>query len=113
MANRLVKKMTIGVVALLTVLKAEASPELSGLISELWVNDQIRSNVVFISVGTAFQSTCGANSGYLIIDLTTPAMKEAYAMALSASISGRAVKMGGGGACYQTYEKLQYIYLTL
>jgi len=100
----------VGIV--LVAFNATASPQLSGTITELWVNDQGRSNVVFISVGTSFSSSCGATSVYLIIDLSEPSMKEAYAMALSASMAGRTVQMGGTGVCYQQWEKLKYIYIT-
>src|SRR5215831_15178897 len=81
-------------------LRANASPTLSGTITELFVNDGGHTNVVFISVGTSFTSSCGATSVYLAIDLSAPSMKEAYAMALSALMSGRTVNIGGIGNCY-------------
>ena len=88
---------------------ANASPPLEGAIAELWVNDSTNSNVVFISVGTSFTSSCGATSAYLVIDLTVAGMREAYAMALAADMAGRSVRMAGAGVCHGQNEKLKYI----
>ena len=91
------------------VSSANASPQLVGTITELWVNDSANSNVAFVSVGTSFASSCGATSPYLIIDLSQDGMKEAYAMALASSLAGRSVMMAGAGVCHGQNEKLNYI----
>lgn len=91
---------------------ASASPPLDGTVTELWINDGANSNVAFISVGTIFTSSCGATSGYLVIDLSEAGMKEAYAMALAANMAGRSVYMAGIGACHGQNEKLKYIRVT-
>ena len=91
-----------------------SSDRLTGQITELWVNDGGNFNVVFISVGQDFTTTCPiGGSRYLIMDLSEPSMKEAYSMALAAFMSGKTISMAGSGQCTsgQGLEKLRYIYM--
>jgi hypothetical protein len=96
----------------LFVTNANASPQISGAITEVWVNDGSNSNVIYVSTATAYSSSCGPASRYFVMDLTEAGMKEAYAMALSAYMIGKNVTMQGSGVCYGPYEKLKYIYLS-
>ena len=90
---------------------ANASGFLTGPIKELYVNHGSHANVVYISVGVSFSTPCGATSQYLIMDLSEPSMKEAYAMALGASLAGRQVTLAGSGACIGVTEKLKFIFM--
>ena len=98
--------------SVVAVSNANASPQLYGVVKELWVNDSGHSNVAYILVGdTTFSSPCGSPSGYMVMDLSEAGMKEAYAMALSAFMGGVNVRAAGVGACYGQHEKLKWIYL--
>ncbi len=89
---------------------AEASIPLTGEITELWINDGSYSNVAMISMGTSFSSPCySTDLRYLILDFSQSGMKEAYALALAAYMSGIPITMAGSGSCHGIVEKLQYI----
>jgi len=91
-----------------------SSPLLTGEITELWVNDLGNSNIIFVSIGQDFNSTCPiGTSRYLVMDLDDPGMSEAYAMALAAFMGGKQISMAGAGQCIagQGIEKLRYIYM--
>lgn len=98
--------------AVIAASNAAASPQLYGVVKELWINDGANSNIAYIMVGTtAFSSSCGSTSGYMVMDLSEAGMKEAYAMALSAFMAGVNVRAAGIGACHGVHEKLKWIYL--
>lgn len=105
---------SILIISALSAFNVKASPQLSGEITELWVNDNSSTNVVFVSVGQTYTTSCSNDPrNYLIIDLSQASMKEAYSMALSAFVSGKPVVMRGiNGSCYGSNEKLKYIYMT-
>ena len=102
----------VGFALTLLSISANASPQISGAITELWANDGSHSNVIYISTATDYSSNCGPATRYFVMDLTEAGMKEAYAMALSAYLIGRNATMQGSGVCYGPYEKLKYIYLS-
>ena len=91
---------------------ASANAQASGRISELWVNDSSGSNIAWIRLATPFSSSCGSNNGYMVLDLSDPAMKSAYALALAAFMAERNVTVGGSGVCYNTYETLKFVYMS-
>lgn len=89
---------------------AFASAQLTGEITELWVNDSNFKNYVYISLSKTFASPCGSGTiSYFALDLSEPSMKEAYSMALAAFMSGKKVSLAGDGTCKGNYEKLLYI----
>jgi hypothetical protein len=97
-------------ILLISITAAANATQATGRISELWVNDGATSNVVWLRLGTAFSSPCGTG-GYMVLDLSDESMKSAYALALAAYMSDRNVTIGGNGACFNTYEKLKYIFI--
>lgn len=87
-----------------------ASAQLTGEITELWVNDSNFTNHVYISLSKTFVSPCSpVPISYFALDLSEPGMKEAYAMALAAFMSGKQISLAGDGTCKGSYEKLRYI----
>lgn len=91
---------------------AFSTPPLKGKISEIWINDGSNTNIAFVSVGQNFSTPCRpSETQYLIMNLTEPSMKEAYAMALAAYMADKEVTIAGGGVCHGTHEKLKYINL--
>jgi hypothetical protein len=90
---------------------ADALTLVSGPIQEIWVNDSAGSNVAWVRLTTSFSTPCGTSNGYMVMDLDAAGMREAYAMALSAFVSGINVQLGGSGACHANYEKIKFVYL--
>jgi len=90
----------------------EASPKLTGQIAEIYVNDNSRSNIIFLSLNQSFSTPCRETDlAYLVMDLNEPSMKEAYSMALAAFMGNKTVSVAGKGECLGSLEKLQYIYM--
>lgn len=81
-------------------------------IKSLWVNDS-SSNVIFVEPSNSFLSVCSSSPGkYFILEPNLPNMKEAYSMLLAAMMSGRKVTIGGKGDCWNSNEKMRYVYLS-
>jgi hypothetical protein len=86
---------------------AQTATVASGLLHEVWAD----GTVVWLRMPTNLTTSCGTSS-YLMIDMSLPGMKEAYALALSAFMADRSVVVHGSGACHGIYEKVARIYVS-
>jgi hypothetical protein len=84
--------------------------EVTGQITQLWVNDSSGSNVAWILTTASFTNSCGTGP-YFVVDLSQPGMKEIYGMALSAFHTGATVTIGTD-ICYRSHERLKFMYLS-
>ncbi len=111
-------KVALGMTSFILVLTSEAAT-LTGPVKELWVNDATIENIAFINLRKNYTANCGGGSSFpsqqlIIIDFSKPSMREAYSMALAATMSGKDITVGTSGICLPgTYvETLRYINIT-
>jgi hypothetical protein len=105
------KKVVISAMLLASASSAMAI-EVTGKITELWVNDNTLQNGAYIALDNTYVTACNTNqSKYMVIDFTAPGMKEAYAMALAAFMSDRTITIASGGVCDGVNEKVRYLYM--
>ena len=90
-----------------------AGNTITGEIKWLGVNMLNVPNGAAMGTGVPFESSCrpGDNPmvNYMVIDFDRPAMREAYALALAAYMSGKKVTLVGSSDCFSNYELLKSI----
>lgn len=82
-----------------------------GRLEEVWVNSEGSQDIGWVKpVGAIVNSSC-TSTGWFIVDLTIPSVKQALTFALAALAAGREVRLYGTGACSSgnSYEYLRAV----